>query len=180
MLAQGKYNAALSLSEHMLNMAVSAKRMGRVIEVLILQALIFQGKKDMNQALAVIARAMTLAQPERYTRVFLDEGESMMRLLYQAKLRQPGSHYPSDLLSMTEGATGLELPSVQLLSEPLTQRELEVLKCIEAGYSNQDIADRLVISNPTVKRHISNLFAKLGAKNRTQAVSLGRDLRLFE
>ena len=59
-------------------------------------------------------------------------------------------------------------------------RELEVLKLIEAGYSNQDIADKLVISMPTVKRHISNIYAKLGVESRTQAVSLGRELRLFE
>jgi LuxR family transcriptional regulator, maltose regulon positive regulatory protein len=65
------------------------------------------------------------------------------------------------------------------LSEPLTTRELEVLKLIEAGCSNQEIAERLVISIPTVKRHISNIYAKLGAKNRTQAVSVGRDLNLF-
>ena len=62
----------------------------------------------------------------------------------------------------------------------MTPRELEVLKLIEAGCSNQDIAERLVISIPTVKRHISNIYAKLGVESRTQAVSLGRELRLFE
>jgi LuxR family maltose regulon positive regulatory protein len=74
----------------------------------------------------------------------------------------------------------MNLPSVQSLIEPLTLRELEILKLIEAGCTNQDIADRLVISIPTVKRHISNIYGKLGAKSRTQAVSLGRELRLFE
>ena len=73
-----------------------------------------------------------------------------------------------------------ELPPAQLLIEPLTLRELEVLKLIEAGRSNQDIADELVISMPTVKRHISNIYAKLGVESRTQAVSLGKELRLFE
>ncbi len=77
-------------------------------------------------------------------------------------------------------ATGTELPPAQLLIEPLTLRELEVLKLIEAGCSNQDIADKLVISMPTVKRHISNIYAKLGVESRTQAVSIGRELRLFE
>jgi len=68
---------------------------------------------------------------------------------------------------------------LKLLIEPLSQRELEVLKLIEAGYSNQQIAAKLVISITTVKRHISNICAKLGVESRTQAVSLGRELRLF-
>ncbi len=75
---------------------------------------------------------------------------------------------------------GAEHPPAQLLIEPLTLRELEVLKLIEAGCSNLDIADKLVISMPTVKRHISNIYAKLGVESRTQAVSIGRELRLFE
>ena len=68
---------------------------------------------------------------------------------------------------------------VQLLVEPLSQREVEVLKLIEAGCSNQEIAARLIISMATVKRHISNIYAKLGVQNRTQAVSIGRELRLI-
>jgi LuxR family maltose regulon positive regulatory protein len=71
-------------------------------------------------------------------------------------------------------------PSMQLLSEPLTTREVEVLKLIEAGRSNQEIAEQLVISIPTVKRHISNIYAKLGVKSRTQAVSIGKELKVFE
>ena len=71
-------------------------------------------------------------------------------------------------------------PCTQLLSEPLSTRELEVLKLIEAGCSNQGIADELVISITTVKRHISNIYAKLGVKSRTQAVSIGKELKIFE
>ncbi len=67
-----------------------------------------------------------------------------------------------------------------LLIEPLSARELEVLRCIADGYSNQEIADRLVLSPLTVKRHISNIYAKLEAKSRTQAVSLARSLKLIE
>jgi LuxR family maltose regulon positive regulatory protein len=69
---------------------------------------------------------------------------------------------------------------MQLLIEPLTTREVEVLKLIEAGCSNQAIAEKLVISNATVKRHISNIYAKLGVKSRTQAVAIGKELRIFE
>jgi LuxR family maltose regulon positive regulatory protein len=71
-------------------------------------------------------------------------------------------------------------PSMQLLVEPLTTRELEVLKLIEAGASNQEISEKLVISIPTVKRHISNIYAKLGVTSRTQAIAIGKELRLFD
>jgi len=71
-------------------------------------------------------------------------------------------------------------PSMQLLVGPLTAREVEVLNLIKAGCSNQDIADQLVISMPTVKRHISNIYTKLGVESRTQAVAIGKELKLFE
>ncbi len=71
-------------------------------------------------------------------------------------------------------------PSMQLLVEPLTAREVEVLKLIEGGCSNQDIAEQLVISIPTVKRHISNIYTKLGVESRTQAVAIGKELRILE
>jgi len=179
-LAQGDHEAALLLSECLLQMAEAGKRMGQVIEILILQALAFQGKKDVDRAVEVLGRALTLAQPERYTRIFLDEGEPMAKLLFQAKARRICSEYSSKLLSELGEASATELPTTRLLIEPLTQRELEVLKLIEAGNSNQDIADKLVISIPTVKRHLSNIYAKLGVESRTQAVSLGKELRLFD
>jgi LuxR family maltose regulon positive regulatory protein len=84
------------------------------------------------------------------------------------------------LLSGIEKTSGMTPPSMQLLVEPLTTRELEVLKLINTGGSNQDIADQLVISIPTVKRHISNIYAKLGVKSRTQAVAIGKELKLFD
>jgi LuxR family transcriptional regulator, maltose regulon positive regulatory protein len=104
----------------------------------------------------------------------------MVKLLFQAKAHRIGLGYASELLSALGEVFITELPPAQNLIEPLTLRELEVLKLIEAGCSNQDIADKLVISMPTVKRHISNIYAKLGVESRTQAVSIGRELRLFE
>ena len=113
-------------------------------------------------------------------RTFLDEGEPMAKLLYQAQAHRAGAGYASELLSAVSQTADTTSPPAQLLIEPLSMRELEVLRLIEAGYSNQEIAARLVISMPTVKRHISNIYAKMGAKSRTQAVSLGRELKLFE
>jgi len=179
LLAQRKYNPALGLSQRLLHQAEAGNRIGRMIEILILQALAYHGKNDKEHALAVLDRAIMLAQPEGYMRVFLDEGEPMAKLLYQVKVQQVGGSYLSELLSALSADTSENLINNQLLIEPLTKRELELLTLIEQGCTNQDIADRLVISIPTVKRHISNIYSKLGAKNRTQAISLGKELNLF-
>jgi LuxR family maltose regulon positive regulatory protein len=104
----------------------------------------------------------------------------MAKLLYQARSHRIGTGYAAELLSAMGNAFGSALPPTELLIEPLTLRELEVLKLIEAGCSNQEIAAELVISMPTVKRHISNIYAKLGASSRTQAVLRGKELNLFQ
>jgi LuxR family maltose regulon positive regulatory protein len=179
LLARNEYETALHLSERLLGQAEQGGRVGSVIEALTLQALAFQGKNDTEHALAALERALSLAQPEGYVRTFLDEGEPMARLLCRVRSRQAGSAYASQLFAMIDGTSATAQPSVQLLIEPLSKRELEVLKLIEAGCSNLRIANELVISITTVKRHISNIYAKLGVKSRTQAVSLGKELNLF-
>jgi LuxR family maltose regulon positive regulatory protein len=180
LLAQNDDEAALALSERLLQQAETAGCMGLVIEILILRALAFQGKKDTERAVAALEKALSLARPEGYVRIFLDEGEPMTRLLCQVQSRKAGNGYASELLSKIGSISGMTPPSMQLLVEPLTTREVEVLKRIEAGCSNQDIAEQLVISIPTVKRHISNIYAKLGVESRTQAIAIGKELRLFE
>ncbi len=99
LLAQGDHEAAVLLSNRLLQQAETTGQMGLVIGVLILQALAFQGKKETEQALAALERALALAQPEGYVRVFLDEGEAMTRLLCQVQSRQPGNGYAAELLS---------------------------------------------------------------------------------
>ena len=178
LLVQGDYDAALALSQRILQKAEATARIGRIIEVLALQAIIFQGRKDVDQALATLGRALSLGQPEGYVRTFLDEGEPLARLLHLARSRWIETEYATELLSAIGGKVEQLLPT-QILVEPLSRRELEVLQLIEAGCSNQEIADKLVISIATVKRHISNIYAKLGAQSRTQAVSIGRGLKLF-
>jgi len=180
LLSQGDYDAARVLSERLLQKAEATNRMGQIIEVLILQALALQGKPNMDQALAVLTRALSLAQPEGYVRAFLDEGAPMTKLLHQARTRGIASRYIAEIISEMAETIGSVQPSSQQLIEPLTTRELEVMKLIEAGRSNQEIAARLVISVATVKRHISNIYVKLGAKSRTQAVSLSKELGLLE
>jgi LuxR family maltose regulon positive regulatory protein len=180
LLAQGDYDAAMTLSTRLLQKAETGKRIGRVIEVLVLQALIFQGRNETEQSLAVLKRALSLAKTEKYVRTFVDEGKPMTRLLHLARSRQVETEYATHLLSVIEKDAVKTQPPSQLLIKPLTMREMEVLRLIEAGCSNQDIAGKLVISIPTVKRHISNIYAKLGVESRTQAVAIGKELKIFE
>lgn len=179
-LARNEFDTALALGDRLLKLIQETSRLRRMVEILILQSLAYQGRKDMDQAQEVLERALSFAQQEGYVCVFLDEGESMVKLLFHLKANRICSEYASKLLLALGKAPGIKLAPAQLLVEQLTLRELEVLKLIEAGYSNQDIAGNLVISLPTVKRHISNIYAKLGVKSRTQAVSLGRELSLLD
>jgi LuxR family maltose regulon positive regulatory protein len=179
-LARGETDAALALSERLLNKLEGANRVGRLIETLVLQALAYQGMKDTHQAVAILEKAFALGQAEGYTRVFLDEGEPMAKLLYQARSHKTPAGYAAELLSAMGNASGSGGLPAKLLIDPLTLRELEVLRLIEAGYSNQEIAAKFVISVPTVKRHISNIYTKLGVSSRTQAVARGKELNLFQ
>jgi LuxR family maltose regulon positive regulatory protein len=179
LLATKDYGPALTLSQRILQKAEAGNRMRRVIEILVLQALLFQGRREIEEALKVLGRALSLARPEGYVRTFADEGEPMSKLLHLAKARRIEMEYASELLSALGDTVERKQTPVLALVEPLSPREVEVLKLIEAGCSNQEIAARLVISIATVKRHISNIYIKLGAQNRTQAVSIGRELGLF-
>jgi LuxR family maltose regulon positive regulatory protein len=179
LLIQGDYDAGLRLSERLIDQAQAAKRKGCVIELLVLQALLFQEKKAIGQALTTLEKALSLARPEGYVRTFLDEGEGVAKLLHLVKARRIETDYVTELLAaMGEVEEETQSP-VRLLPERLSAREAEVLKLIETGCSNQEIAEKLVISIATVKRHISNIYAKLGVRNRTQAVSIGKELRLL-
>jgi LuxR family maltose regulon positive regulatory protein len=104
----------------------------------------------------------------------------MARLLRLAAARGAELAYASELLSAMRRTSAATEALAQPLIEPLTGRELEVLRLIEAGCSNQEIASRLVISIATLKRHITNLYAKLGVSSRTQALSAARELKLID
>ncbi|CAG0940897.1 partial Transcriptional regulatory protein LiaR, partial [Anaerolineae bacterium] len=180
LLAQREYDSALVLSERLLALAEARNCIGRVIEILVLRTTAWQGKQDLAQALSVLEKALALAQPERYVRVFLDEGEAMARLLHHAKAHHMGTGFVSELLAEMPNKSDGASASVQLLIEPLSARELEVLHLIAVGDSNEEIAAKLIISIKTAKRHISNIYAKLGVKSRTQAVALAHELKLIE
>jgi len=115
-----------------------------------------------------------MARPEGYIRTFVDEGEPMVRSLHLARPRQSETEYVSELLSAIEKTSEVTKPPTQKLVEPLAACKVEVSKLTEVGYSNQEIADKLVISFTAVKRDISNIYTKLYVKSRTQAIAIGK------
>ena len=187
---------ALGLLERLQARATAQGRTGSVIEIQALQALARSAGGDQAGALAALAEALDLAAPEGYLRVFVDEGPPMAALLRQllAGRRQdrpaavaavPRDYLARLLEAFEQAGLPVRLPVrsggvvVAGLVEPLTERELEVLRLLADGRSNQAIAAELVISLDTVKRHVSHLFSKLEVANRTQAVSRARELGLL-
>ena len=150
-------------------------------------ALADQAADKQAQAIEALSRVLAQAAPEGYVRLFLDEGEPMAKLLHdvatvaKADLRA----YARRLLDAYEREQAGPAPPAakslpgSTLVEPLSERELEVLRWVAAGLSNREIADKLVISARTVKKHAQNIYGKLGVNNRTQAAARARELNLL-
>jgi len=196
LLAEHAYDRALGLLERMHGQAAAQQRTGSVIEVAALQALALAGGGDQDGALATLAQALALAAPEGYLRVFADEGAPMARLLSGlAAARRTGRivlpsavppHYLDRLALAFQPASAPRAPRTTPataraagLVEPLSTRELEVLRLLAAGKSNQQIADDLVVVLDTVKKHVGRILGKLAAANRTQAVARARAMGLL-
>ncbi|MDQ2904797.1 MAG: LuxR C-terminal-related transcriptional regulator [Chloroflexota bacterium] len=182
----------LELLEHWYVAANQAGRVRVLVEVLILQALAFQLQHDRVNALRTLQRAITLAEPGRYIRLFVSEGDPMARLLrhlLEQQRAQKGSRqtislaYLSTLLKAfaQPGTFFLPTPLAESppLFDPLSLREREVLRLIAGGRKNREIADELVVVTGTVKAHINMIYQKLGVTNRVQAITRARSLGLL-
>jgi LuxR family maltose regulon positive regulatory protein len=173
---------ALRLLDRLFQDVEPKARMSSVLEILVLRALAHQAQGDRTSALTALERALVLAAPEGYIRLFVDEGAPMLALLRLAKAHSSVPDYVANLLSAfgEQHTSDLPLPSTRSgpLVEPLTEREREVLGLLLEGASNREIARRLVLSVNTVKRHVYNLCGKLGVQSRAQAIVRARALHL--
>ena len=182
---------AIQLLGRLLSSAADGGRTGSVIEILVLQALAHQAQGDLPAAHAALKRAVTLAEPEGYVRVFADEGQPMAALLRAAARVAPREHGAAaskhvrrllaavgETADSTPFEVGLAQPR-QGLREPLSKRELDVLRLLGTDLDGPDIARELVLSLNTVRTHTKNIYAKLGVNSRRAAVRRAEKLDLL-
>lgn len=205
LIAQSNLDTAESLLFRLQQAAASARRGGSLIEILILQAITFAAQKRSEEAFAALERALTLAEPEGYIRTFVDEGEPMRKVIgnwrseadrhkdltevqtrlmaYSDKLLTAFSGGVPQLAIIAKHPFGTNQPAnspilQSSLVDPLSTRELEVLRLIAEGLSNLAIAQRLFLSTGTVKVHLKHIYGKLDVNSRTQAVARLHELNL--
>jgi LuxR family maltose regulon positive regulatory protein len=160
--------------------AESAGRVGRVIELLCLEATALQARGDLDPAWAALRRALELAEPEGYVRTFVDEGAPMADLLGEAARRAIAPDFVNGLLAAFKREACDSVPRSQpALVEPLTQREIEILQSMSGALSNREIAKELYLSLNTIKWYTSRIYGKLGVGNRSAAVERARELSLI-
>ncbi len=190
LLAQAKPDQAMHLLTRVGEAAQAGGRMGTLIEILALQALAWRAQNDLPRALAVLERAVMLAQSEGYVRLFVDEGSPMTDLLQRLESgcksgdSRPGVkilEYISRLLNAFGSAENVRSTTIRAepFVEPLSDRELQVLRLLAEGLSNRVIAEKLTIAIGTVKAHVHSIYGKLGAENRVQAIASARELGLL-
>jgi LuxR family maltose regulon positive regulatory protein len=183
--SEGDLQTAMGLLARLLQAAEKGGRNGSVIEILILQSLAAQAQSDQPGALASLEHALTLAEPEGYVRIFVDEGVAMRSLIEKqthnrdhrlsgyadrllAAYKQPGAATKPALIHSRSG-----------MVEPLSEREMEVLRLLRSELSGPEIAGELIVSLNTLRTHTKNIFNKLGVNSRRAAIRRAEELDLF-
>jgi LuxR family maltose regulon positive regulatory protein len=178
LLAQNRKGEALAYLDDCLKRAEQASWGYGQIAIKVLQA---QAARQPDEAQEFLLQALEWAQPAGYVRTFVDAGPSLSPLLEEAALQGANPQYLKTLLSALAHEPSAERESgpITSLIEPLSERETEVLRLAAAGLSNRQIAAKLIISLGTVKTHMHNIYSKLNASNRTQAVATARESGLI-
>jgi LuxR family maltose regulon positive regulatory protein len=191
LLERGEPEQASRLLERIWASAERSGRLGPSLRARIALAAAQQSQGEQALALATLRNALTAAEPGGYVRSIVDYGEPMRRLLTALEVEMAGqvaggtsplSVYVQKLLDTFNGGTsGLpaDVPAQDGLPEPLSERELQVLRLVAAGHTNREIADELFIALSTVKSHTNAIYGKLGVRSRTQAIAAARDLGLL-
>jgi LuxR family maltose regulon positive regulatory protein len=189
-IATGNVQAARIYIQRQLELASAHGLMNRVIELSLLEAQAWQVEGDAQRSWEALERALTAAQPEGYVRIF-DQGATLTQLLIETAQRGISTEYIGRILAALgtsasadgrrkgEAGRTTQPPDLEY-GEHFSQRELEVLRLIARGASNQEIAKQLVITVGTVKSHINHILGKLSAHNRTEAVAKARGLGLSD
>jgi LuxR family transcriptional regulator, maltose regulon positive regulatory protein len=186
-LARGDATAALAALAPRRRQAEAKGWEDERLEVMVLQAVALQAHGEEDEAAQLLGDALALAEPGGFVRIFVDEGTPMARLLSEAAARGIMPGYSAKLLAAFEveeqkGEDGSYLPPAppaQPLTEPLSQRELEVLRLIAQGLSNREIGKRLFLAVDTIKGHNRRIFAKLMVRRRTEALAKARSLGIL-
>lgn len=193
LLAQRRLDEARALLERLHAAADAAGRLERVIEALLLMALTVRASGDPRQALAILGRAVVLAEPGGYVRTFADEGPLLAALLAklvreagQSRACQEGRPSPSYLTALLNASAPQTCAVASLVagaararpSALLSAREMTLLRLLAAGRSDHDMAQELVLELSTIKWHLAHLYRKLGVRSRTQAVACAHTLNL--
>jgi len=183
-LALGDASAALAALEPFIDQAQAKGWANERLKGTILRSLAFQASGDKRSALRQLGEALAMAEPGGFVRSFVDEGMPMARLLLEAADCGQSPDYVGKLLTAFEAEKGGNKPGVLLETirpfvEPLSERELEVLRLIAQGLSNEEISKRLYLALSSVKGHNQNIFGKLQVRRRTEAVARARELGLL-
>ncbi|MGW8225352.1 MAG: LuxR C-terminal-related transcriptional regulator [Anaerolineales bacterium] len=183
-MSRGDYSSAQQVTIPLLQTVNKSHRLRSVIRVLALQSVLYQFLGEKEKAMDALDQALDLGEEESFIRTFLDEGEPMARLLYEAAARGHHTNYIGKLLA--EYSSEVKMNEAGILGsdhselvEPLSGREIEVLELIAEGKSNQEIAGMLHISLSTVKGHTSNIYGKLNVRSRVQSVARARELGII-
>ncbi|MDJ0593996.1 MAG: LuxR C-terminal-related transcriptional regulator [Pleurocapsa sp. MO_226.B13] len=178
---------SIDLLARLLEAAEADERTGSTIEILVVQALAYEAQGDFAGAIAPLERALILAEPEGYVRIFAEAGTPMVRLLREAMTRSITPTYTHRLLTALEtwgqpqdnAPTASVVPAPQPLIEPLSQRELDVLRLLNTELSGPEIARELVVALSTVRTHTKHIYSKLNVTNRRAAVKRAVELELI-
>ena len=181
LIARKEYKCALALLDRLLAMTESHTRFHAAIEVHLIKAMLFYRQKCPEDAAQEVVQALALAEPGGYITYFLQEGPSMAELIRNAvKLKHSRYAFSLEYAKRVLAAfPNLPTASHPELLDDLSERELDVLRCLAQGMSNQGIADTLYVSLNTVKTHLKRINSKLDVTNRTEAVARGRELGLI-
>ena len=183
-IARQDYQDALDRIDELIPRAEEMKRLGNIIDALVLKAAVHFSSNRLQEAQTALQKALILAEPEKYCRIFIDKGEPIRQLLLTLQQTSQPANLPTYISQLLTAFQSSErkypVSTLQAsLVDPLSERELEVLQYIAAGCTNRQIADQLFVAQSTVKTHINNIYSKLGVSDRAEAISQAHALGII-